>query len=134
MNPSDLTRWGARLLYVRGLCGGVFLSAVVAPSPNPWLMLAALLVVGLSGVATPILRALGWRRLAERVQDVPTGPFRDEVKIALRTALGSGMDLQEAVKFLRGATGWDVLQLYPVVAEVAGIPEKEAIRLVVSTV
>ncbi|AWM37516.1 hypothetical protein GobsT_45070 [Gemmata obscuriglobus] len=97
-------------------------------------MLAALLVVGLSGVVTPILRALGWRRLAERVQDVPTGPFRDEVEIALRTALSNGMDLQEAVKFLRGVKGWDVLQLYPVVAEVAGIPEKDAIRLVVSTV
>ena len=133
MNPSDLTSWGAKLLYVRGLCGGLLLSASIAPSPDGRLIVVVSLVLTASALITPILRAVGWRRLTERIQDAPTGPFPDEVERALRTALGSGMDVQEAVKFLRWSKGWDILHLYPAVATVVGIPEKEAIRLVVST-
>lgn len=134
MNPSDLTSWGAKLLYVRGLCGGLILSAVFFASSDVRLASAASLMLVFSALLTPILRALGWRQLTERVQDAPTGPFPGEVENALRTALANGMDVQEAVTFLRGYRGWDVLHLYPAVVAVAGIPEKEAIRLVVSTV
>lgn len=134
MNPSGLTSWGEKLLYVRGLCVGLLLSAPIAPPPNPKLMLAAGLGMAFSTFITPVLRALGWRRLVERAEDAPTGPLPNEVERALRAALKNGMDVHEAVRFLRSSEGWDVLHLAPAVTAVTGLQEKEAIRLVMSVV
>ena len=136
MKASGLTTWGSFLIGLRGMCGGLLLSGALRSDtfsvPEHWLTLGAAAVLLASGLITPILRALGWRRLAERVGDAETIPRSGEVECALRSALGDGFSLQEAVRFLHLNRGWDVMLLSPAVATVANLPTKDAIRLVMS--
>lgn len=133
MRRSDLTKWGEFLLYVRGMCGGLVLAHVLSDfsgrEADSKLLLIALAGLTASWLLTPLLRALGWRGLAENVGKVTT-PRPADVERALRTALRVGLSLQEAVRRLHHTRGWDVMELYPAVAKVAGLPPKEAIRLV----
>ncbi|WP_227254494.1 hypothetical protein [Frigoriglobus tundricola] len=91
------------------------------------------LLVG-SAFLTPLLRALGWRRLAERTGDInPNPPPRPHsVERALRTLLAESRSLRDAVRILHEKFGWDVMELSPAVAAVANLPQKEALRLVAS--
>lgn len=135
MKASGLTAWGAFLIATRGVCAGFLLAVALRGSsldsvPQHWLMLGAAAGILATGVITPALRALGWRRLAAHVGDAETAPRPGDVERALRSSLGDGLSLREAVRFLHLSQGWNVLHLYPAVATVANLPPKEAIRLV----
>lgn len=132
MKPSSLTRWGEFLLYIRGLSGGLMLSAAIAQEVGVMPALVGCCGLLASVLLTPILRLLGWRRLAERVEDVRTAPCVGEVESGLRASIGEGLSLQEAVRFLHQNRGWDVMDLSPAVATVGDLSPKEAIRLVMS--
>jgi hypothetical protein len=132
MKARDLTRWGACLLYLRGMCAGLLLAFLLTSAAESVLLLTATGGLAVSVLLTPLLRALGWKRLAERAGDVGTAPLSGEVERALHTSLGDGCSLQEAVRLLHQTRGWDVMDLYPAVATVAKLSPKEAIRLVMS--
>jgi hypothetical protein len=132
MKASDLTRWGACLLHLRGVCAGLMLAYLLTSMAEPVLLFSATGGLVASGLITPILRALGFRRLAERAGDVGTKPRASDVERALRSSLDDGLSVQEAVRFHHQIRGWDVMDLYPAVAMVAKMPPKEAIRLVMA--
>jgi hypothetical protein len=136
MKQSDLTKWGEWLLYARGLCGGLWLAYAMAffthrEADVNLLWIAVCGSIG-SGLLVPLLRALGWRGLAERLGEAPTTPRPGEVERALRTALQVGLPLPDALRRLYETRGWDVMELYPAVAKVAALSPKEAIRLVMT--
>ena len=135
MKATGLTNWGAFLIAVRGVCVGVLLCVVLwrgvlASVPEHWFTIGAVAILFACSVITPVLRALGWRGLVVRVGDAGTAPRPKEVERALRSSLGDGMSLLEAVRYLHLTHGWDVLHLYPAVGTVANLPPKDAIRLV----
>ena len=137
MKASDLTNWGVFLISIRGMCWGVLLcvslqSGALGSVPEHLLTIGAVSVVVVSVVITPVLRWLGWRRLAERVGDPNAAPSSGEVESALRALLGDGWSLQEAVRLLHQTRGWDVFLLSPTVATVANLPQKDTIRLVMA--
>jgi hypothetical protein len=137
MKASGLTTWGVFLIATRGLCAGVWLGVALrgrfASVPEHWLTLGVATVFVASGAITPVLRALGWRGLEVRAGDAGTAPRPGDAERALRSSLGDGLSLREAVRFLHLSRGWDVLQLYPAVATVGNLPPKDAIRLVMET-
>jgi hypothetical protein len=136
MKASDLTYWGVFLLHLRGMSAGVVLSYFLRRDtfavPERSLMICACGILVGTGLISPILRVLGWRGLEEHVGDAKTFARHRDVERELRSALDDGMSLQEAVRFLHLSRGWDVLLLSPAVAAVAGLPSKDAIRLVIA--
>lgn len=134
MKSKGLTKWGAFLVGIRGLCLGVWLGVALrgytASVSDQVLVQIALAIWILSRVITPALRALGWRGLKAHFGDGAQSPGHREVERALRSLLSQGLSLPEAIRYLRLSHGWDVLLVYPAVASVAGMPVNEAIRMV----
>lgn len=135
MKRSGLTGWGAFLVGIRGMCAGVILCVTLrthalASVPDYVFITGAIAVLVASRVITPLLRALGWRRLGIYQGDAERAPGPIEVERTLRSCLGDGLSLQEAVRYLHLTQGWDVMLIYPAVVTIAEVPEKEAIRMV----
>ncbi len=139
MNANGLTSWGTFLLVLRGVCVGVLLSdflrkEVLFSAPEIWITIVPAAVFAASLILTPVLRALGWRRLVTRADPARSIPRPGDVERALRATIHDGLSLREAVRFLHRSREWDVPNLYPGVEAVANLPPKAAIRLVLEAI